>query len=214
MALIRRILDLSGAQCTADEFAAEWRAGVSELAMLLRQGEQGAAVRAKLVKSLQSMVPRLSALLLFQSELCLAFVCRGLDGGNGGGGAPAQAAVWDRTAESLRLTGEQAATMSLMAELFLAFFADTERRRHAAAQLALSDPGDLCLQEGAVSGLEAAQAVYVVQVVAYWVVIITSLLSPEQVAEILVQSWPHVPPLGGILDSCARVYAPYAHRPC
>ena len=81
------------------------------------------------------------------------------------------------------------------------------RRRRELAGAALASPGDLALQAASLAGYEAVQARHIECTVAARMLCVTSLLSPEQLAEVWVACWPFCCNLTAILDACKRRHA-------
>jgi hypothetical protein len=55
--------------------------------------------------------------------------------------------------------------------------------------------------------LELLNAGYLADVIALAVILHTSMLTPEQLAEAYLDSWPHLPTAGRVFDAAAAVWA-------
>lgn len=189
-----------------DAFVSEWRVGVGELAMLLHQHGQGAATEEKIQEVVQVLVSRLGALLLFQPEMCMDVLYHDLATGEPG---EPDSGIWDRMAESMNLNQKQAGMLALMDRLWVDASSRMRHTREQLAQWGQRHPADLEVQEAVVEGLEQAQVEFLMGVSTFWIVMLTALLRPHQAAEILVQSWPRIPLLLGILGACSRMHDMY-----
>ncbi|GBF98223.1 hypothetical protein Rsub_11043 [Raphidocelis subcapitata] len=202
--LIESALAMRGdASMGVERFTEDHHAHVRDLAVLLHQQSRGAAVSERLQASMRSITQRLVTTLLYHPAAMMRLLNSDLETGEMGEPDPS---VWDRCATSLALDKEQAETLSIV-HFFWQSTSDAMRaERQALAQRGSEAPGDLALQESVVEGLERVQRGMSVMTVVVITIMMTSLLTPRQGAEIIVQAWPRMPLLLGLLEAIHRLY--------
>ncbi|GBF87639.1 hypothetical protein Rsub_00350 [Raphidocelis subcapitata] len=197
-----------GLDPTRDEFVAWWRQRVTRLGVLLHQRatRPGAATReaAEEVNELWvSLATTISGMLLSGRPWVLELVHFNLETG---AAARAPPQLWDGVADVLAFSPEQVETLLLLRRWWQSTMASLASRRQQLAQLALSAPQDIAVQEAALAGLERAQGGYIHSGAAANTVLFTALLTPLQSAEIWVQVYPWMPTLTAVLD-CVNAHA-------
>jgi hypothetical protein len=84
------------------------------------------------------------------------------------------------------------------------------RERRALIQLALRAPDDVVAQHAAVCGLESLNSAYLADATALTFIAHTALLTPSQLAEAYLASWPHLPLVPDIFEGVGRLAAAQA----
>ncbi|KAI8468769.1 MAG: hypothetical protein J3K34DRAFT_459707 [Monoraphidium minutum] len=191
-------------------FAALWRRRVSRLAVLLHQRQRrGGGMPAAHSHEINALWLGLSTGLAglltsgrpWAAELMVTNADTGL-------AAEAPPHVWDEVLEIINPTPAQGLMLLLLRRWWQDSMAALTHERRELAQAALEALEDLDVQERALEGIERLQAAYVHLGAAASAVVHTALLTPEQCAEVYVQSHPYVPTLTAILDRWhARAHA-------
>ncbi|GBF98781.1 hypothetical protein Rsub_11363 [Raphidocelis subcapitata] len=185
------------------EFIRWWRGRVMNMALLLHQRKGGLAdgdAHARMTEALLQMAIRWGGVLLSQPWLS-ELMC--INQETGEVGEPPQH-VWDRTAKNMALTPEQAFMYSQLDRWWVSTASAFNRQRKELAGRALQAPTDVCVQAEVVGALEAVQRRYVVSAASVFVLGTTSIMAPEQLAEVWVTCWPYMPMMTAILDAIRR----------
>lgn len=200
-AFIDRLMAMHDYTTTKAAFADDWRIKTRDLAVLLHQHSRGAPVMDQLRSHVQSMALLMSALLLFQPNVGYPLLSTDLE--TGVTGEPDQG-MWDRTVASMNLNDDQASTLSILNQFWQSTSKALNEERQTLAQRALGSPHDLELQEEIVAGLEHVNRGFLIMAVGVKIIMITSLMNTQQLAEVYVQCWPRLPILLGILAGIHR----------
>jgi hypothetical protein len=121
------------------------------------------------------------------------------------GGAPLEA-HWDRVARALAPSPAQTLLFGVMQNWWQATALSLTRERQALAARALAAPGDLELQEAVLLGLDRVQGAYIVFVASMSAVAMTSMVTPRQLAEVYLNSWPHMASMPGLFHSVLKLF--------
>jgi len=81
------------------------------------------------------------------------------------------------------------------------------RERHALVHRALRSPADVLVQDAVATGLDQINFAFLIDVTTLTLITHTALLTPGQLAEAYLTSWPHLPLVSELFYAVARLTA-------
>lgn len=199
---LKSIVAARGTSGSKSDFTAWWRDHVMRLAMLSHQYRNGAADRDRIEQVLLAMGSRLMGCVLAESWGLELFL---VNMETGEVAEPAQG-WWDRVVKCMAINGDmQAAILVYLCDWWRRTAESLTRQRRALLQRGLAGVTDWELQHAVLAGLERVQATYLSDVTAIVVLTHTALLTPEQLLEAYLGSWPHLPGVSTLFESVASL---------
>lgn len=112
----------------------------------------------------------------------------------------------ERAARALLPAAEQRAALDIMFTWWAATADALNAERQELAGAALAAPSSLEAQQASVTGLERVQSRYLLIITAMAAVGAGSMLTPEQLADVYLTSWPYMASMPGICAAALRLY--------
>lgn len=213
-----------GAHASRDAFRAWWRDSVLRLAMLSHQYKNGAASRGKVEEVVHAMGAHLCGALL-SAPWAVGLM---LDNVERGEAADPPPGWWGRVVKCMALGSDAvrarrgvrrggarrgACARGLPAQTAGGGMGHAARRACAAERAALlarapEAARSLELRGALCARLDAANGAYLCDAVSLCLLMHAAALTTEQLAEVYLASWPHLPSGSGLLAAVAALWAP------